>query len=80
MPNKEEYPKLQDKIVQYLFDNPRKVTFDEIMNLIKKPQSEAEYHCEVLQSKRLIEWTSSGNYNVPAYQITETGRRYIMEQ
>jgi hypothetical protein len=81
-PNKEQYKEIQDKIVQHLFDEAKRVTKEDIVNLIKKPESESQYHLDVLCEKKLIEHDNivGQHHSTPAFKITKEGRKYIMER
>jgi DNA-binding IclR family transcriptional regulator len=81
--NKEEYKKIQGQILKHLFDKAKADKFTEITALTKKPESEAQYHCDVLTEQGLIasERVSVGSGRfAPGYTITALGRKIIMEQ
>jgi len=79
----EEYKKIQDQIVQHLFDQAKKVSKEDLKNLIKKPESELDYHLDVLvDNRKLIQRDNitSGNSHITGFSITKEGRKYIMEK
>jgi Fic family protein len=80
--NKEEYKKIQGEILQFLFDNAKITTFDEISAITKKPKSETEYHLDTLKAKGLIHNRISviSSKVIRGFEITALGRKLIMEQ
>ena len=80
-PNKEEYEKIQAGIVQFLFDKAEAVSFGEVCEFTKKPESETQYHCDVLRKQRLITSKSvkAGDIFIAGYAITSEGRAVVME-
>jgi DNA-binding Lrp family transcriptional regulator len=81
-PDKTEYPKIQQSILQFLFDQAKATTFTAIVNLVNKPESEVRYHCDVLAGQQVItgESVRVGSGFVGGYVITAAGRKRIMEQ
>ena len=81
--DKTEYKKIQGEILQFLFDNGGSATFKGIADLTKKPESEAQYHCDVLIEHGAIKPVSvkiSRSSFTNGFEITALGRKTIMEQ
>lgn len=81
-PDKSEYPKIQQAILQFLFDEAKATAFSAIVALINKPESETRYHCDVLATQQVIagQNVKVGTQFVSGYVITAAGRKRIMEQ
>jgi hypothetical protein len=77
-----EYKEIQDKIVKHLFEKAARVSEADIQKLVGKPTSETKYHLDqLLLSKRIHhDNISHKTYSETAYSITDTGRKWVMEQ
>ena len=81
--DKTEYKKIQGQILKHLFDKAKAEKFTEITALTKNPESEAQYHCDVLTEQGFIaaqRVSIGGGHTVAGYVITALGRKEVMEQ